>query len=100
MKLQRCCDKRDLGGPRNDDCERVVREGGAPGKTRTSNPQIRSLVLYPIELRAPARGRTLAKRHGACKVRGKAVCRPAKSPTKDLENPKNPAWNSYPLPLL
>jgi hypothetical protein len=25
---------------------------GAPGKTRTSNPQIRSLVLYPIELRA------------------------------------------------
>jgi hypothetical protein len=24
---------------------------GAPGKTRTSNPQIRSLVLYPIELR-------------------------------------------------
>ena len=32
-------------------------ENGAPGKTRTSNPQIRSLVLYPIELRAqPARG--------------------------------------------
>ena len=27
-------------------------ENGAPGKTRTSNPQIRSLVLYPIELRA------------------------------------------------
>ena len=26
---------------------------GAPGKTRTSNPQIRSLVLYPIELRVP-----------------------------------------------
>ena len=29
-------------------------ENGAPGKTRTSNPQIRSLVLYPIELRARA----------------------------------------------
>jgi hypothetical protein len=28
---------------------------GAPGKTRTSNPQIRSLVLYPIELRAQPR---------------------------------------------
>ncbi len=26
---------------------------GAPERTRTSNPQIRSLVLYPIELRAP-----------------------------------------------
>jgi hypothetical protein len=26
---------------------------GAPGETRTPNPQIRSLVLYPIELRAP-----------------------------------------------
>jgi hypothetical protein len=29
---------------------------GAPGKTRTSNPQIRSLVLYPIELRAQSGG--------------------------------------------
>ena len=29
---------------------------GAPGRTRTSNPQIRSLVLYPIELRAQAGG--------------------------------------------
>jgi hypothetical protein len=26
-------------------------KGGAPGRTRTSNPQIRSLMLYPIELR-------------------------------------------------
>ena len=25
---------------------------GAPGEIRTPNPQIRSLVLYPIELRA------------------------------------------------
>src|SRR5678815_3565868 len=25
---------------------------GAPGRTRTPNPQIRSLMLYPIELRA------------------------------------------------
>ena len=25
---------------------------GAPGGTRTHNPQIRSLVLYPVELRA------------------------------------------------
>ncbi len=31
---------------------------GAPGETRTPNPQIRSLVLYPIELRAPSHDRT------------------------------------------
>src|SRR6266436_6229720 len=28
---------------------------GAPGRIRTSDPQIRSLVLYPAELRAPAK---------------------------------------------
>jgi len=33
---------------------------GAPGKTRTSNPQIRSLVLYPIELRAQPRAGCIA----------------------------------------
>ena len=31
------------------------KHAGAPGRTRTSNPQIRSLVLYPIELRAQRR---------------------------------------------
>jgi hypothetical protein len=34
-------------------------QNGAPERSRTPNPQIRSLVLYPIELRAPA-----AKRAG------------------------------------
>ena len=29
---------------------------GAPGRIRTSGPQIRSLMLYPAELRAPSRG--------------------------------------------
>jgi hypothetical protein len=28
---------------------------GAPERSRTPNPQIRSLVLYPIELRARAK---------------------------------------------
>jgi hypothetical protein len=28
------------------------RLNGAPGRIRTSDPQIRSLVLYPAELRA------------------------------------------------
>ena len=31
---------------------------GAPGRIRTADPQIRSLVLYPAELRAPAAHRT------------------------------------------
>ena len=30
---------------------------GAPERSRTPNPQIRSLVLYPIELRARAKKR-------------------------------------------
>ena len=30
---------------------------GAPERIRTSDPQIRSLVLYPAELRAPSQGR-------------------------------------------
>ena len=29
------------------------RKNGAPGAIRTPDPQIRSLVLYPAELRAP-----------------------------------------------
>ena len=29
---------------------------GAPGEIRTPDPQIRSLVLYPAELRAPVVG--------------------------------------------
>src|SRR5437762_12407471 len=34
-------------------------KNGAPERSRTPNPQIRSLVLYPVELRAlrPCRGR-------------------------------------------
>jgi hypothetical protein len=31
------------------------RKIGAPERSRTPNPQIRSLVLYPVELRAPAK---------------------------------------------
>ncbi len=42
------------GGPRlNGVC--VGRGNGAPGTIRTSDPQIRSLMLYPAELRALAR---------------------------------------------
>ena len=34
------------------DCMQVIEKTGAPGEIRTPNPQIRSLVLCPIELRA------------------------------------------------
>ncbi len=34
---------------------------GAPERIRTPNPQIRSLVLYPVELRARARPRRSAR---------------------------------------
>jgi hypothetical protein len=36
-------------------------KSGAPEETRTPNPQIRSLVLYPIELRVQRRGGDVAK---------------------------------------
>ena len=45
-------------------------ESGAPGKTRTSNPQIRSLVLYPIELRVPRGGGDVAQGPARCKSQG------------------------------
>jgi hypothetical protein len=32
-----------------------LKENGAPGAIRTPDPQIRSLVLYPAELRVPAK---------------------------------------------
>ena len=36
--------------------EIFLRKNGAPERIRTSDPQIRSLVLYPAELRAPGAG--------------------------------------------
>jgi hypothetical protein len=35
----------------------VIEKIGAPERIRTSDPQIRSLVLYPAELRAPEKKR-------------------------------------------
>ena len=39
---------------------------GAPGRIRTSGPQIRSLVLYPAELRARERERHIRARFPPC----------------------------------
>ena len=50
----------------------TCRNGGAPGRIRTSDPQVRSLVLYPTELRAQKRnyaGSTMASSIAACCMR-------------------------------
>ena len=39
----------------------IIERIGAPERSRTPNPQIRSLVLYPIELRARAEQRAGVK---------------------------------------
>ena len=36
-------------------------KNGLPDRNRTCNPQLRRLVLYPVELRADAIGLTLGK---------------------------------------
>src|SRR3954470_1309911 len=41
---------------------RSLRKTGAPERIRTSDPQIRSLVLYPAELRARLKGANLLGR--------------------------------------
>lgn len=41
------------GAPQKNSFSFSAPYSGAPGEIRTPNPQIRSLVLYPIELRAP-----------------------------------------------
>ena len=48
---------------------RRARRLGAPGKIRTPDPQIRSLVLYPAELRVRCGG-DLARGWGECKGAG------------------------------
>ena len=57
---------------------------GAPERSRTPNPQIRSLVLYPIELRARA-----AKRAGCGGANN--YSRRARSGKADRENAHQPA---------
>jgi hypothetical protein len=48
--------------------KKIVDFYGAPERIRTSDPQIRSLVLYPAELRAPVRLR-LSTLGGAAALR-------------------------------
>src|ERR1700733_10172066 len=60
---------------------------GAPGTIRTSDPQIRSLMLYPAELRArfSQRARTLRSVMAAAKP----VCRSRK---RAIATGSEPAW--------
>jgi hypothetical protein len=59
--------------------------GGAPGTIRTSDPQIRSLMLYPAELRARVSPSRPANRPG--RFRGDR-----KSRKRPLANGSGPAW--------
>ena len=43
----------------------IEKEIGAPERIRTSDPQIRSLVLYPAELRARRPARSVEQRRSA-----------------------------------
>ncbi len=49
------CFPSQISGKRISDALQAnsLKENGAPERIRTSDPQIRSLVLYPAELRAP-----------------------------------------------
>src|SRR4051812_42175123 len=64
-------------------------KNGAPERSRTPNPQIRSLVLYPVELRAhlPA---AIKRREGGNNYRtpiGKASRREGKAPRTEPGGP-------------
>src|SRR5262245_39332565 len=74
-------DARPVFGPIAPGGSDSVMGSGAPERSRTPNPQIRSLVLYPIELRArlrppsasgvPDRGRNLHNAAGDGKAGGR-----------------------------
>ena len=59
MKARRDKTRTNQRSARSNGCD--IEGNGAPGKIRTPDPQIRSLVLYPAELRARESGRTLLK---------------------------------------
>ncbi len=58
----------------------VEKNNGTPGAIRTPDPQIRSLVLYPAELRVPAfiEGGHIQRGIGGCKP----VCHPTVIPVQ------------------
>src|SRR5262245_43323525 len=66
--LPRCCpdsSRCQEGKNRAEILNRNQRVIGAPEEIRTPDPQIRSLVLYPAELRALAASKTEGPRTGA-----------------------------------
>jgi hypothetical protein len=59
----------DLNIEGGADASQQVGEFGAPGTIRTSDPQIRSLMLYPAELRAhTVKAGLIATRAGHCNL--------------------------------
>src|SRR5580658_4975765 len=87
-----------------------LRKTGAPERIRTSDPQIRSLVLYPAELRALLEARSYigepCQRQGLpsrrCGTDATPPAIPAKSPwkRKDFPPKRHCAPLSPPAPLV
>ena len=67
-------------------------ETGLPGRTRTSDPQLRRLMLYPTELRAdfdpPGRGLTAAQLVGARGFEPPTPCAQGRCATRLRHTPK------------
>src|SRR3712207_5458621 len=77
-------------------------KNGAPERIRTSDPQIRSLVLYPAELRAPrGAGCSLTPlRPGAGDLKPPfRVCNPAAAPARQEKILRHSRQNVEPMPM-
>ena len=69
--------------------------GGAPGTIRTSDPQIRSLVLYPAELRARF-SQAFRDQGLLCRVQSEYIfCRSRK---RAIASGSDPAWQASSRP--
>src|SRR5205085_3863837 len=69
------------------------RKAGAPGGTRTHNPQLRRLVLYPVELRAPVVGVERFELPTSCSQSRRAT-RLRYTPTGQHTTPVRAVWST------
>ena len=91
-------DESDAGLTKNKGCRSTLctfKQIGAPGEIRTPDHQVRSLVLYPTELRARGTPHSISRRRALpCRAAGRAIIRIA---PRDV-NPASP--NVGPRPFL
>ena len=72
----------------------LLRENGAPGTIRTSDPQIRSLMLYPAELRARFRLSSRTMRPGGVSENIRKRSRKSALATRSGANWQGPACDA------